>query len=59
MVCQLLFSGKSKKNINVSSAESAQRVVKVNLRSLNSAFIMLDTILKAELPFFTISYFVL
>ena len=31
MTCQSLFSGKDKKNIiNLSSAESAQRVVKVN-----------------------------
>ena len=32
MKCQILFSGKNKKNIiNLSSAENAQRVVKVNL----------------------------
>ena len=31
MKCQILFSGKNKKNItNLSSAEFAQRVVKVN-----------------------------
>ena len=31
MKCQILFSGKNKKNIiNCSSAENAQRVVKVN-----------------------------
>ena len=31
MKCQILFSGKNKKNIiNLSSAENAQRVVKVN-----------------------------
>ena len=29
MKCQILFSGKNKKNINLSSAENAQRVVKV------------------------------
>ena len=30
MKCQILFSGKNKKNIiNISSAENAQRVVKV------------------------------
>ena len=29
MKCQILFSGKNKKNINLSSAELAQRVVKV------------------------------
>ena len=35
MKCQILFSGKNKKNIiNLSSAENAQRVVKVNLRSV-------------------------
>ena len=33
MKCQILFSGKNKKNIiNLSSAENAQRVVKVNVR---------------------------
>ena len=31
MKCQTLFSGKNKKNINLSSAENAQRVVKVNM----------------------------
>ena len=32
MKCQILFSGKNKKNnIILSSAENAQRVVKVNL----------------------------
>ena len=30
MKCQNLFSGKNKKNINLSSAELAQRVFKVN-----------------------------
>ena len=29
MKCQILFSGANKKNINFSSAENAQRVVKV------------------------------
>ena len=29
MKCQILFSGKNKKNINLSSAEFVQRVVKV------------------------------
>ena len=29
MKCQILFSGKNKKNINLSSAELAQREVKV------------------------------
>ena len=28
MICQTLFSGKSKKNISLSSAELAQKVVK-------------------------------
>ena len=33
MKCQILFSGKNKKNIiNLSSAENAQRVVKVKYR---------------------------
>ena len=33
MKCQILFSGKNKKNIiNMSSAENAQRVVKVKKR---------------------------
>ena len=32
MKCQILFTGKNKKNIiNLSSAENAQRVVKVNI----------------------------
>ena len=32
MKCQILFSGKNKKNIiNLPSAENAQRVVKVNI----------------------------
>ena len=35
MKCQILFSGKNKKNIiNLSSAENAQRVVKVNSDSV-------------------------
>ena len=29
--CQILFSGQNKKSINLSSAELAQRVVKVNV----------------------------
>ena len=34
MKCQILFSGKNKKNIiNLSSAENAQRVVKVKVIS--------------------------
>ena len=36
MKCQILFSGKNKKNItNLSSTELAQRVVKVNFASRN------------------------
>ena len=35
MKCQILFSGKNKKNIiNLPSAENAQRVVKVNKEEL-------------------------
>ena len=35
MKCQILFSGKNRKNIiNLSSAELAQRMVKVNLTCL-------------------------
>ena len=35
MKCQILFSGKNKKNIiNLSSAENAQRVVKVNEQTI-------------------------
>ena len=37
MKCQILFSGKNKKNnIILSSAENAQRVVKVNTNTLNT-----------------------
>ena len=32
MECQILISGKNKKNMNLSSAEFAQRVVKVKGR---------------------------
>ena len=43
MKCQILFSGKNKKNIiNLSSTELAQRVVKVNASSekyLNASLI--------------------
>ena len=39
MKCQILFSGKNKKNnIILSSAENAQRVVKVKLRFQFQAF---------------------
>ena len=35
MKCQILFTGKNKKNIiNLSSAENAQRVVKVKLHEV-------------------------
>ena len=38
MKCQILFSGKNKKNIiNLSSAENAQRVVKVKQASLGDS----------------------
>ena len=38
MKCQILFSGKNKKNIiNLSSAENAQRVVKVKVNSVEPA----------------------
>ena len=41
MKCQILFTGKNKKSIiNLSSAENAQRVVKVNTSfSINAALI--------------------
>ena len=41
MKCQNPFSGKNKKNINVSSAELSQRVVKANLIAINSNFTIL------------------
>ena len=34
MKCQILFSGKSKKNISLSSAEFAQGVVKVKMPAI-------------------------
>ena len=39
MKCQILFSGKNRKNINLSSAELAQRVVmvKINIPSFSAA----------------------
>ena len=37
MKCQILFSGKNKKNINLSSAELAKRVVKVKCEPYNNA----------------------
>ena len=40
MKCQILFSGKNKKNIiNLSSAENAQRVVKVKSNNVLSSII--------------------
>ena len=40
MKCQILFSGKNKKNIiNLSSAENAQRVVKVNKSNRSFSFV--------------------
>ena len=43
MKCQILFSGKNKKNIiNLSSAENAQRVVKVIAVSLLASVAQLD-----------------
>ena len=39
MKCQILFSGKNKKNIiNLSSAENAQRVVKVKVPVTTTAY---------------------
>ena len=39
MKCQILFSGKNKKNIiNLSSAENAQRVVKVKVMRVPVCF---------------------
>ena len=41
MKCHILFSGKNKKNIiSLSSAENAQRVVKVNLFSMTRVNIL-------------------
>ena len=43
MKCQILFSGKNKKNIiNLSSAENAQRVIKVIAVSLLASVAQLD-----------------
>ena len=40
MKCQILFSGKNKKNIiNLSSAENAQRVVKVKVSCIKRTLI--------------------
>ena len=45
MKCQILFIGKiRKKIINLSSAENAQRVVKVNLNnSIPGSYALIDT----------------
>ena len=52
MKCQILFSGKNKKNIiNLSSAENAQRVVKVKLRS--KILIVLNMKYTSIHPYFT------
>ena len=41
MKCQILFSGKNKKNfINLSSAENAQRVLKVKDLFIGMAYII-------------------
>ena len=43
MKCHILFSGKNKKNIiNLSSAENAQRVVKVNIPHVDNLFSYYD-----------------
>ena len=43
MKCQILFSGKNKKNIiNLSSAENAQRVVKVKHIVLHAGVLVLE-----------------
>ena len=39
MKCQIFFSGKNKKNINFSSAENAQRVVKVKQGTVSRAML--------------------
>ena len=42
MKCQILFSGKNKKNIiSLSSAENAQRVVKVKSSGTHTDFVIL------------------
>ena len=51
MKCQILFSGKNKKNIiNLSSAENAQRVVKVNQKYGYLFFIKTYLVVLIELP---------
>ena len=51
MKCQILFSGKYKKNINLSSAELAQRVVKVKtLNQENTALTALVDQLSLSVP---------
>ena len=54
MKCQIQFSGKNKKNIiNLSSAENAQRVVKVKKRYLCSVSIKKDTLEKHRLSIYS------
>ena len=48
MKCQILFSGKNKKNnIILSSAENAQRVVKVKVLNTNMSLLLLLWIIVA------------
>ena len=50
MKCQILFSGKNKKNnIILSSAENAQRVVKVNAMMMIWCFTFLSTLFNPSL----------
>ena len=53
MKCQILFSGKNKKNIiNLSSAENAQRVVKVKIHSqINKINFGFDSVCITQDPF--------
>ena len=49
MKCQILFSGKNKKNIlNLPSAENAQRVVKVKVRSSVMQTIQYSNLLETD-----------
>ena len=48
MRCQILFSGKNKKNIiNLSSAENAQRVVKVKVVGSGRSLMAQSTLLQS------------
>ena len=52
MQCQILFSAKNKKNnINLSSAENAQRMVKVNMKIL---YLHSHSLIKAYIVHFII-----